>query len=316
MNAGDAILHGGLILLILSVASATVVLRDTFAAITAFVVYGLLLGLAWVALGSIDVALTEAALGGGITGALLLRAASCLRPTEQATEARRPGRAAHWLAGVVCAAITAGLIAMVLLLPDPAPTLASLASENLPATEVKNPVTGTLLAFRAWDTFLETVVLVLALVAVWGLTPDGFWGGRPGQMQVPARDGVLSFLARLLPPIGVLVAIHLFWVGADEPGGKFQAGTILAAMWMLAILAGITDAPSISRRWLRWAIVLGPCTFLAVGLLGIFLSTGLFAYPPGFAKPLIVLIEAASTLSIGVTLCLLVIGPPERPARS
>nr|MCU0752689.1 DUF4040 domain-containing protein [Akkermansiaceae bacterium] len=75
----DVVLHGGLILLVLSLAVMTVVTRDTFAAITAFVVYGMLLGLAWVALGSIDVALTEAALGSGITGALLLRAAVCLR---------------------------------------------------------------------------------------------------------------------------------------------------------------------------------------------------------------------------------------------
>jgi hypothetical protein len=36
------------------------------------------------------------------------------------------------------------------------------------------------------------------------------------------------------------------------------------------------------------------------------------AYPAGYAKPLIVLIEATVTLSIGVTLGLLAAGPPER----
>jgi multisubunit Na+/H+ antiporter MnhB subunit len=310
----EAILHGGLILLILGVAAATVFTRDTFGAITAFVVYGLLLGVAWVTLGSIDVALTEAALGSGITGALLLRAASCLRHTEKAAESRRAGPVSHWVAGLACAALTAALIAMVLSLPDPAPTLAPLVMEALPATEVGNPVTGVLLAFRAWDTFLETVVLVLALVAIWGLTSDAMWGGRPGYLQTPEPDGVLTFLAKLLPPFGVLIALYLFWVGADEPGGKFQAGTLLAAMWLLAIQAGLIDAPLVSRPRLRLAIVLGPLAFAGVGLLGLFLSSGLFAYPPGFVKAFILLIEAASTVSIGVTLCLLVIGPPERPA--
>lgn len=310
----EAMLHGGLILLILGVAAATVFTRDTFSAITAFIVYGMLLGLAWVALGSIDVALTEAALGSGITGALLLRAASRLRPTEKAAETRRAGRVSHGLAGLACAALTTALIVLVFSLPNPAPTLAPLAMDSLPATEVGNPVTGVLLAFRAWDTFLETVVLVLALVAIWGLTPDAMWGGRPGPVHTPEPDGVLTFLAKLLPPFGVLIAIYLFWVGADQPGGKFQAGTLLAAMWLLTIQAGLTDAPLVSRSRLRLAIVLGPLVFAGIGLLGLFLSSGLFAYPPGFVKAFILLIEAASTVSIGVTLCLLVIGPPERPA--
>ena len=142
----DVVLHGGLILLILSLAVTTVTTRDTFAAITAYVVYGMLLGLAWVALGSIDVALTEAALGSGITGALLLRAAVYLRTKETSAEARRPTPAAHWVAGAACAALSAGLVAMVLMLPDPAPTSAPVVMAAMPATQVGNPVTGVLLA--------------------------------------------------------------------------------------------------------------------------------------------------------------------------
>ena len=47
-----------------------------------FVVYGLLLSLAWVRLSAVDVALTEAAIGSGVTGMLLLGAAARLRPAE------------------------------------------------------------------------------------------------------------------------------------------------------------------------------------------------------------------------------------------
>ncbi|MGA8390830.1 MAG: hydrogenase subunit MbhD domain-containing protein, partial [Burkholderiaceae bacterium] len=57
--------------LLLWLAVWTVVARDAFLAVAAFVVYGLLLALVWVRLAGVDVALTEAAIGGGLTGALL-----------------------------------------------------------------------------------------------------------------------------------------------------------------------------------------------------------------------------------------------------
>lgn len=40
-----------------------------------FVVFGLLLALVWARLGAVDVALAEAAIGAGLSGALLLRSA-------------------------------------------------------------------------------------------------------------------------------------------------------------------------------------------------------------------------------------------------
>ena len=56
------------VLLLLGLALWTVVARDAFLAVAGFIVYGLLLSLAWVRLAGIDVALTEAAIGGGLSG--------------------------------------------------------------------------------------------------------------------------------------------------------------------------------------------------------------------------------------------------------
>ena len=95
------------------------------------------------------------------------------------------------------------------------------------------------MAYRALDTLLEKVVLVLALIGVWSLAPDRRWGGVPGPRQPARRDDALVFLARLLPPVGIVVGVYLLWVGADEPGGAFQGGAILAAMWLLAMMAGL-----------------------------------------------------------------------------
>ena len=156
------------------------------------------------------------------------------------------------------------------------------------STGVGNPITAVLLAYRAMDTMLEAIVLLLALIGVWSLAPDRVWGGRPGPRHNADPDGILAFVARVLPPIGIIVGIYIFWVGADHPGGKFQGATIVAAMWLLVMMAGLADAPPIGRRWLRVLLVAGPLVFIAVGLAGALTAGAFLAYPDGFAKPLIV----------------------------
>ncbi len=56
--------------------------EDLFKGIVLFIAFGLLMALAWVRLNAPDVALAEAAIGAGLTGALLL---SALAKLESAT---------------------------------------------------------------------------------------------------------------------------------------------------------------------------------------------------------------------------------------
>jgi multisubunit Na+/H+ antiporter MnhB subunit len=299
----------GLTLLVLAVACWTLVVRDTFTSVIGFVAYGLLLALIWVRLAAPDVALTEAAMGSGLTGLLLLGAAARLQNAKNISVP--PGLALRWVAGVLCALVSAGLAAMVLLLPDPAPTLAPAVVAHLPATGLGNPVTGVLLAYRAIDTLLEAVVLLPALLGVWSLAADRDWGGAP-RLRYHRPDGALTLLAQVLPPFGIIVGIYLCWNGADQPGGAFQGGAVLAAMWALILTAGLAEAPPVSRRWLRWLLVAGSAVFLVIGLAGIGFADAFLAYPAGYAKPLILTIELVLTLSIAVALGLLIAGPPTR----
>jgi multisubunit Na+/H+ antiporter MnhB subunit len=299
-------------LILLAIAAYTVAARRTFAAIEGFVAYGLLLSIAWVALSSIDVALTEAAIGSGLTGVLLIGAAARLRTTEAALSAQRSGAPLRWLAAATSVAVAGGIAVAVLSLPDPAPTLAPAAAEHLPAIGLGNPVTAVLIAYRALDTLLESIVVVFALIGLWSLTPDRTWGGRPGPAHAPDPNGILAYLARLLPPIGITVGLYIFWVGADLPGGKFQGATILAAMWLLVMMAGLTDAPPISRTWLRILLVAGPLLFIAIGFAGAVTAGAVLAYPDGYAKLLIKVIETALMPTLTLTLALLVAGAPER----
>jgi uncharacterized MnhB-related membrane protein len=302
----------GLAVLVLAVAVWTVVARDAFAAVVGFVVYGLLLALVWLQLHGVDVALTEAALGSGLTGALLLTAASRLHRAGRRERRPLPGRLAHLVAALAAAGVTAALAVAILALPDPGPTLAHETAANIAATGVYNPLTAVLLSFRAMDTLLEAIVVLFALVGVWSLAPDAAWGGRPGPLQTVDPHGPLAFLARVLPPIGIIIAVYIFWIGADDPGGKFQGAALLAAMWLLVVYAGLADTPRTGRRALRLALIAGPIIFIAVGVAGVLTAGAFLAYPDGLAKPLIVLIEWALFPSLAVTLALIVAGPPER----
>jgi multisubunit Na+/H+ antiporter MnhB subunit len=307
------VLNAGVAGLILALAIFTIVARDLFAAAVGFLAYGLLLTLAWIQLHGIDVGLMEGAIGGGLTGTLVIGTAARLRETEAACTPRLGG-AAQVIAAILAGTIAAVLAACVLALPDPAPTLAPHVADNMAAIGVGNPITAVLLVFRGMDTLLEAIVLLLALIGVWSLAPDRVWGGRPGPRYVADPVGILAYVARILPPIGVVVGIYIFWVGADQPGGKFQGAAVLAAMWLLAARAGLIDAPPISRTWLRIALVAGPLVFVAIGLAGIATAGAFLAYPEGYAKPLILAIEWALMPSLALTLALLLAGAPHRPA--
>jgi multisubunit Na+/H+ antiporter MnhB subunit len=124
--------------------------------------------------------------------------------------------------------------------------------------------------------------------------------------------GALTFFGQLLPPLGILIGIHIFWIGADEPGGAFQGGAILAAMWLIIMMARRAEPPSTSAFWLRLALVAGPVVFLVIGALGFASAGGFLAYPAEFAKPVIIFVETFMVLSIAVTLPMLVVGPPSR----
>ena len=67
--------------------------RDLFRAIVLFIAFGLVLSMAWARLGAPDVALAEAAIGAGLTGALLLATWGRLRrrrSSKEQSQARPP----------------------------------------------------------------------------------------------------------------------------------------------------------------------------------------------------------------------------------
>jgi uncharacterized MnhB-related membrane protein len=199
-----------LVALILLLAAETVFARGAFAAVAGFVAYGLLLTLVWLRLQSVDVALTEAAIGGGLTGALLIGAARRLRGTEAAAVAERPRLGTRLVAALLSSMVALALAVCVLVLPVPVHTLAPDVAAAMEVTGVGNPITAVLLAFRAIDTLLEAIVLLFALIGVWSLAPDESWNGRPGVREASDPNGILAYAARVLAPLGIVIGTYIF----------------------------------------------------------------------------------------------------------
>lgn len=278
--------------------------RDLFRAVIKFIAFGLLLAVAWVRLRAPDVALAEAAVGSGLTGALILSA--LVRMRARISRRRRdaatanPGR--RILAGSVSLALFGGLSWAVFSWPAQPAGLTEAALSRLPESGVSNPVTAVLLNYRGYDTLLEIGVLLLAIAGVWSLRrgewPEGHLRDRP----------LMLSLLRLVLPVLVLAAGYLLWIGAFAPGGAFQGGALLGGGLVLALLG--RRAKHLVRRetLLRWALALGVLVFAAVGAITLLQTGGLLQYPAGAGGAWILVIESAALISIGLTLGLLYLG--------
>lgn len=289
-----------LVILLLWLGWRALASADLFKAVVQFIVFGLLLSLAWVRLGAPDVALAEAAIGAGLAGALLLDTLARLGRNGTADDPRPLGLTTA-RASIAVAALGLGglLVASVLALPEAWPGLAGPALRELGGSGVSNPVTATLLNYRGYDTLLEIGVLMLAVLGVWILDAEP-------ALPRPAADPMLGLLLRVVLPLAVIVAGYLLWVGAHAPGGAFQGAALLAAggvLWHLA--RPLSLGPMLA---LRAVVGLGFAVFLAVGLAMVALGGGFLTFPSEHAGALILLIEAAAMLSIALIMVSLFVG--------
>ncbi len=164
---------------------------------------------------------------------------------------------------------------------------------------MESPVTAVLLNFRGYDTLLEVMVLLLAVIGVWSLTKAPVSNLKTDIS--PVQMGVV----RLLTPVLCLVAAYLVWQGSHLAGGAFQGGAILGAAGVLLLVSELDWLRAVPAFVLRIGLILGPLVFVGTALCCLFFTGELLAYPKGTAGWLILLIETVCALSIGLTLALL-----------
>ena len=306
-RAFDLLLIGGM----LGLAVQVVASRALFRSVVLFIALGLLMALAWARLAAPDLALAEAAIGAGLTGALLLSAYRALQPAGEAAD---PGPAAlpRWgalAAAVLSGALVAALGWAALGLEAPAASAGREALARLGESGVKSPLTGVLLGFRAIDTLAEVVVLLVAFLGA-RVVAEPLGRAGPGPRPDPAggEPVLMPLLLRVTVPMGVLVAGYLLWSGGHQPGGAFQAGAVLAALGVLLRLTGRLQPVAETSPAERLALVGGIVLFSAIGLAGAGMASAVLAYPEGWAYTLILLIETGLTLAIALPLTLLFSG--------
>lgn len=154
--------------MMIAVTLAIVLQRNLFAVVVMLGIYSFLMATVLVALDAVDVAMTEAAVGAGISTVLLL-GALYLTKGDEARPLRKP-----LLPLVVAMGVGGALIYGTLGLPafsDPAaPIHVHVApryiEQAMTETGVPNVVTAVLASYRGYDTLGETIVVFTAGIGV------------------------------------------------------------------------------------------------------------------------------------------------------
>ncbi len=215
------------------------------------------------------------------------------------------------LAGALSAVFVLLLGWAVLSAPAPVDDLPVRLQAALPDAGVSHPVTAVLLNFRSFDTLLEVAVLLVAVIAGLALRH-----AQPDRHQAVGSDSaLLAALVRILVPLLLLLAGYVLWAGSHRPGGAFQAAALLAAAGVLLRLADLGLPQLAVGLVLKAGLTLGLAVFVGVGVLALPAGQPLLTYPLAAAGTLIVLVEVALTLSIGLTLFALFGSAPPAPGR-
>ena len=306
----------GLFMLTMLVITALAIAHtaNLFVAAMLFGIFSLLMAALFFILDAPDVALTEAAVGGGISTVLYLAALAL-------TAARENGGSARPLIALGVVAFTALTVIYATFekprFGDPeAPVHQHVAPWYLEQTPemvgTPNVVTAVLGSFRGYDTLGEVFVVFTAGIGVLFLL-----GGRPRHKSAPvdvslkeADVGLRHYLiprviGRLLVPFIVLFGLYVQFHGEYGPGGGFQAGAIIAAgMILYALLEGEERALQVLPPWLLMGLVAGGA--LLYGSVGVacmllggnFLQYSVLASDPVTGQQIgILLIE----LGVGIT---------------
>lgn len=305
----------GIFLLTLLVITALGIVRATnlFAAVMLMGIFSLLMAANFFILDAADVALTEAAVGAGISTVLLLGALA-LTPAEE-----RPVARGRWVPMLVVSLTVLVVVYATFGKPrlgDPdAPVHQHVAPWYLEQTPeligIPNVVTAILGSFRAYDTLGEVIVVLTAGIGVLFLLGlPGAVGERNPQDLAHGRTYlnhhlVPQVVGRLLVPFILLFALYVQFHGEYGPGGGFQAGAIFAAgMILYALIEGEREALEvIPPRVLMYLMGGGALLYGGVGVLTMLLGGHFLDYDVLAADPMqgqqwgIIVIE----LGVGIT---------------
>lgn len=282
-----------LLTLLVVTAVAVVIMPNLFVAVMLMSIFSLLMAVTFFILDAPDVALTEAAIGAGMSTILFLGALGLIAERDP------PARNRQWLPLAVIALTALTLIYATFDKPrlgDPAaPVHQHVAPWYLEQTPelmgMSNVVTAVLAGFRAYDTLGEVLVILTAGLGVLLIMANG----RPElsrQGRASVAGGLRHHLiprvvGRMLIPFIVLFGLYLQFHGDFGPGGGFQAGAIIAVG---IVLHALLEGEAASRVIVPTPVLLGlmaggSLLFCAVGVAGMLLGGNFLDYAVLAADP-------------------------------
>ncbi len=259
-------------------------LRDLFAVAMIFGLFSLIAAGLFTTMHAPDVALTEAAVGAGISTILILATLGQTARREKSQAGRNVlvPLIVVWVTGAALIYGTADLPVF----GDPqAPAHVHVAPYYIGNTAehigIPNLVAAVLASYRAYDTLGEVVVVFAAVVGVMALLG---LRRRPEGMEAGTRElekhVVLKVIAKLVVPVILLFALYVQFHGEYSPGGGFQAGVLFAAGIILyALVFGLEAARRIiPARVLNWLPAVGLLLFGGIGVLNMLLGGNFLDY--------------------------------------
>jgi multicomponent Na+:H+ antiporter subunit B len=301
--------------LLVIVAVAIVRSRDLFVSVMLSGIFSLLMAGNFLILDAADVALTEAAVGAGISTVLLLSALALTAEREKRPKIQR------WVPLGVTIATTLTVVYAMLGLPPlgdgDAPLHQHVGAFYLERTgdliDIPNVVTAVLASFRGYDTLGEVFVVFTAGLGVMFVLGAGRVDAVPDAAhaeEIKIKQGLRHHLipqivGRVLIPFILLFALYVQFHGEYSPGGGFQAGALFAAGIILyGLLQGERSALRVMPPVvLRTLMVSGVLLYAGVGVAtmllgGAFLDYGVLAEDPVAGQHLGILVVE---LGVGLT---------------
>lgn len=312
------------------VAIATIMASNLFVASMWFGIFSLLMASNFFILDAADVALTEAAVGAGVSTVLFMGALALT--AEKETVVQR----LSWLPIMALVALSLVLFVATFeqpLLGDPnAPVHQHVAPWYIEKTpeliNIPNMVTAILASFRGYDTLGEVIVILTAgigVLSVLSFKPKNQREITGAQLSNKIRGvqhhAILRVVGKLIIPILLLFGLLIQFHGKYTPGGGFSAGALFAAAIMLyGILSGAdrSEAAMPTQVMLRLA-VLGATIYSSVGIACMLLGGAFLDYNVLLPDPVtgqywgILLVEFGVGLTVATVLVLIFNAFANRP---
>jgi multicomponent Na+:H+ antiporter subunit B len=312
-------------------AVATVMAKNLFVASMWFGIFSLLMASNFFLLDAADVALTEAAVGAGVSTVLFMGALALTAEKETHSTA-----GVSWLPILALVALSFALFIATFEQPVlgdiNAPVHQHVAPWYIEKTpefiDIPNMVAAILASYRGYDTLGEVIVIFAAgigVLSVLGFRPkrrQEITGEQLGKkLRGVQHHSILRVVGKLIIPVLLLFGLLVQFHGKYTPGGGFSAGALFAAAVMLyGILEGADrSAAAMPEKMMLKLAALGATLYTGVGIACMLLGGAFLDYNVLWSNPVtgqylgILLVEFGVGLTVTTVLILIFNAIANRP---